>query len=255
MSRALGRIAIAALVVLLAFIVLIGPGLLAAPIALFIGWVFSVARLLRSWHPSARSVLLFALATILLVAGTHGFMRWLYSFPKRKEDSRLPSDWPWKWTLCGYGMTFCTLVAVGSLVLTTHQLYWLSKASDPLFTDPIRERLPSLVAARTLQNLAEEARWDIVKTRAAFWQQASAAGGQPAMETLQAVWIEQDGGRLRAVVLIPRRPLHRTRARVMVVQPGTNLVTRNLDELPQVLASFGIGNIARASKTPVPLLP
>lgn len=78
MRRSLLRIAVLLLGVLLFFTLLIGPGLLAPPITLLIGWWPSAARLYKAWHPSPAALTLFTLAVIALVAGGHIFLRWLY---------------------------------------------------------------------------------------------------------------------------------------------------------------------------------
>lgn len=70
-------------------------------------------------------------------------------------------------------------------------------------------------------------------------------------ETIHPVWIEKDSETLRAIVLIPRRPLIRAEARVVVLQPGTNYAV-GVDELPRVLASFGIGSTGQAIQATPP---
>jgi hypothetical protein len=79
--------------------------------------------------------------------------------------------------------------------------------------------------------------------------------GQPATETIQPVWIEKDDHTLRAIILIPRRPLVRATASVSVLQPGTKIASHKLDELPQVLASFGIESTGQIPSRAAPLLP
>ena len=254
MKRTFLRIGVMAVAVLLVFVVLVGPGILAIPITLLIGWWSSLVRLLKIWHPAPHAVLLFTLTVILIVAGTNAFMRWLYACLRSGVGSTKAPAWRWKWTMCGYAMLFCALLAICSVVLTTHQLYWMSKSSDPLFTDPFREKLVTLNAAMMLQKDAEDVQWDSAKTRAAFWQQDFTRAGQPASEAIQPVWIEKDGV-MRGVILVPRHPLQSVTARLTVIQPGTNLVTRNLSELPQVLASFGIGNTSEGSNRPTASLP
>jgi hypothetical protein len=109
--------------------------------------------------------------------------------------------------------------------------------------------------AMDLQKEADLLHWDSAKTRESFLQNDSAGSGQPAAETIQPVWIEKDDHSLRAIILIPRRPLFRASAWVSVLQPGTNVANYQLDELPQVLASFGIGSLAQKSSRATPLLP
>ena len=255
MNRSLLRIAVIALAVVLLFIVMVGAGFLAAPVTLFIGWWASLVRFLKAWHFNSNAVWLFLFAMVALVAGTHVFLRWLYASLKNKPESNFPSRWPWKWTLCGCAMLFCALLAICCVVLTTHQVYWMSKSSDPFFADPFREKSSTLLAAMTLQKDAEELNWDSGKTPASFWQAVSTGIGKPAWETVQPVWIEKDSHTLRAVILIPRRPMFHAKSRLAIIQPGSELAMRNLNELPRVLSSFGISDITEGSNRPTALLP
>jgi hypothetical protein len=74
-------------------------------------------------------------------------------------------------------------------------------------------------------------------------------------EVFQPVWIGGEAHRLSAIILIPRRPMHRAKAKFALVQPGTNLVMKGLEELPQVLRSFGIGSEVETTKGKPTLLP
>jgi hypothetical protein len=235
---------------------LVAPGLvLEPPITLLIGWWPSGVRMLQACHPHPTGAVWFLLAVIVLVAGTRAFLQWLTVKWRGKSDGAVASGWRWKWTVCGFGIVFCSLVAISSLVLTTHQLYWLSKSSDGLFGDPWI-RFPGLhAAARELNNTADDLEWDNSKTRQAFEKAGRVNFGQPVWEETQAVWIEQDEHHLRAVVLIPRHPVHRRWARIAVVQPGTNCAWYELDKLPEVLAAFGIGDAAQIPTEKTALLP
>jgi hypothetical protein len=248
---------VVALAVFLFLTLLIGPQILAAPVmllaALFLGWVPSAARLWRAWHPGLPSVLLFFLATAAMVAGTHRFLKWLNTAIQGEREEVAARPWPWKRTLCGFGMLFCALVAICSLVLTVHQVYWMSTSPDPLFSDPTRDRMATVIAATDLKRNAEESQWDSVKTRAAFFRTKSLTRQVAVAEVFRPVWIEQDDHRLRAVILIPRHPLQRASASFALVQPGANLKTERLETLPQVLASFGIVDASLTSTEPLAL--
>jgi hypothetical protein len=255
MKRIVIRLAALALVVCVILILMVAPGFLAAPITVLVGWWPAIARLYTAWRPNRSALLLFLSAVLALIAGVHWFSMWVYGFVWNPKNDRGRHKWAWKWTLCGFGMLFFTLLAIGSLILTTHQLYWLSKSSDPLFTDPYLGKAGMLNVAMNLQVRAEEAQWNAQKTREAFWRGKAAFTGRPALESIQPVWVEKDRDQLCAIILIPRRPLRRAMAGIVVIQPGTNFVTRSLDELPQVLGSFGIGNVAGGSYGKPPLLP
>lgn len=246
MKRSILRLAMLPVALLLFFVLLIGPGLLTAPITLLIGWWSSAARLIKRWQPSSASLVLFLLAAILLVAGTHRFLNWIFAARRTSEGSG-PIAWRWKWTICGFGVITCTLLAICAMVLTTHQVYWISKSSDPLFNDPFRDKMRALRLTMDLQKRAEESNWDTAKTRAFFQQDDFNGSGQSAAEAIQSVWIERDERSLRAIILIPRHPLNRTTAKLTVLQPGTNSTNHRLEELPQVLASFNSGSSAQLS--------
>ena len=172
MKRRVSRLAVLFGIALL-FLFLIFPGhLLVAPIilriTLLIGWWPSMVRLIRAWHPGAGGIALFVFAVVLLVAGSHSFLRWLYASLRNGNDSRWPANWRWKWTVCGLAMLACALLAICSLVLTTHQIYWISKSSDPLFAAPFRKRNEVRGEAISLQMDADKLQWDSAKTRESF---------------------------------------------------------------------------------------
>jgi hypothetical protein len=243
----------------LLFIFLVAPEIVVAAITLLItlliGWWPSMVRLIRAWHPGAGGIALFILAVVLLLAGSHSFARWLYASLRDRSGSRWPASWRWKWTLCGYAILACTLVAICCLVLTTHQIYWFSKSSDPILDDVSGKQVGPFIVASDLQKDAEELQWDTAKTRDVFLKKEVVVNGKPATETIQPVWIEKDDHTLRAIILIPRRPLIRATAWVAVLQPGKELASYKLDELPRVLASFGIGSTGQIPSLPAPLLP
>jgi hypothetical protein len=236
---------LAVLVVFLLFLAVVAPEFMdvrVAAMTLLFGWRPSLVRLFGAWHPGrGGGVWLFVFAAAVLVAGSHAFLRWLYASLRNPNDSRWPAAWRWKWTLGGFAMLGCTLLAICSVVLTTHQIYWISKSSDPLFAHPDREGLGVDSVAKELQTKAEELQWNSVKTQDSFRRNEFTGSGLPAAETIQPVWVEKEVHSLRAIILIPRRPLFRAKARVAVLQPGTNFACK-LEELPQVLASFGMGS-------------
>ncbi len=217
-----------------------GVPLLILVTTLALGWCPSLIRLIEAWHSHEGAMFLFGIALTALVVGSHLSLRWLYaSLQTRRKD--LPMKWRWKWTLCGYGMFVCGFITIGSLMLGTHQLYWLSKSSDPIFADPIRERVYAFHDISDFQENAENAKWNKAKTRAAFLGLDGIRSNKLLYDEFDPVWVEKDSNTLAGVVLIPRHPLNSSRIRVAIIQPGTNTM-RPLSELHEVLASFGIGN-------------
>lgn len=218
----------------------LGVPLLVLVTTLALGWYPSLVRLSVAWHSREGTVVLFGLALSVLIVGSHFCLRWLYaSLQSGQRDS--PVKWRWKWTLCGYAMVVCSMTAIGSLMLATHQLYWLSKSSDPIFTDPIRERVYAFHDVSGFQQNAENAEWNGAKTRAAFFGFNCVNSNELLYEIFDPVWVEKDSQTLAGIVLVPRHPLNRSAVRVAIIQPGTNTM-RPLSELHQVLASFGVGN-------------
>ncbi len=227
------------------------------PITLLAGWALSAARLIRAWHPAPGEVVLFGLAVVALVAGSHAFLRWLHARVQNRPEGNEAGQghWRWKWTLAGFGFAFCALLAIVCVVLTAHQVYWMANATDPWFVSSKWERFQAIRVASDLQLAADRNQWDSAKTQAAFWRMDSANAAPPAWEAFQSVWVAQDERTLRAVVLIPRRPMQRAYARLAVLQPGKDFTRFELDELPQVLASFGIVRLVDAADKRAPLLP
>jgi hypothetical protein len=218
---------------LLVVLGLVGPDVL---ITVLVGWARSAARLFQAWHPATSGLVLFALAVLVLVVGSHAFLRWLHAKAQshREGGEAKQTQWLWKWTLSGFGFAFCALLAIVSAVLTAHQVYWLANATDPWFVASGRERIQAIRVASDLQLAADRHQWDSAKTQTAFWGMGSADTTPPTWETFQPLWVAQDERTLRAVVLIPRRPMQRAAARLVVLRPGTNFTTAKLGELPQV---------------------
>jgi hypothetical protein len=236
---------------LMFFLLMIGSPLPATVFTLVFGWWESASRLLHGWHPTISSALVFGAFVAILVIGSQRFLTWIYACLNGKQE--LSADkWRWKWTLCGYAVATCALFAIGSLMLVTHQLYWLSESSDPLFTDSRHERVEAVLAVNFLRDRFEADDWNSAKIRSEFWQIKLNGFDQPICERFQPVWIENDEQTLAAIVLIPRHPLHRSWARLAIIRPGTIDTTRSLEELPEVLASFEIGRTNAAKTAAMP---
>jgi hypothetical protein len=236
------------------------PDILLVPSALLLGWLPSSVRLLKAWQANPGSAALFLLALVGLIAGTHAFFRWLIGNLKNQPEKSegLPSSWRWKWTLCGYAVFFCAFLAIVSLILTVHQTYWISKSVDPWFVESVRSRIGIYSVAASLNREADRLKWEISKTRESFLRLRTggpANQDQPAWEQVRPLWVQKDESTLRAIVLIPTRPLLRAKAKFAVIQPGTNVISKELNELPQTLAAFGLARPAENTEKRPALLP
>jgi len=234
-----GSVLALAFVFLVLLFLTVGLEILAVPITLVFGWWPSMLRLCSRVHLAAGRMALLSIAIFALVAGSHFFLRWIYAELGNSAGSS-PRRWRVKWTLCGFGILLCTLAAIGSAILTTHQLFWLSRSSDPLLAETVRERIRVLQLADHLQEFAEENSWEPEKVREAFLNDRELRAGQSPMEILQPVWVRKDSQSLEAIVLIPRRPLFRSSARIVVLQSGAKPAYHEMDELSEVLARFGL---------------
>ena len=240
MSRVI-KITVAVMFALFLSMSCIGPGLFFVPILLIGGWIPAATRLFKAWHPGA-STIGWVIVALVLITGTQLFLRWVYRNVNAGSPEATQKRWRLRWTLAGYAALFCLLVAVTSMILITHQMYWMAKAHDPLFSDGFREKIALRYDAHQLKELADQVKWDSSKTRAAFFEGKVGRGHWILAEEAQPVWIEGSNNVLRAVILVPRHPLIRAKARVLVIKPEGSEENRQLDELPGVLESFGLGS-------------
>lgn len=206
-------------------------------LTILFGWIPSATRLIGGFRASLGGVALLTLAMVSMIAGTHAFLRWLFRHWRDDQNAPRGAQWRWKWTLSGYGMIACSLLAISGAILTTHQIYWLSKSTDPLFADPFRERFAVQRLAMSLKSEGDASRWDISELRKSLLKESYQ---DLASDAFDPVWIEKEDHSIQAVILIPRHPLLRSSAKVAVLRPGTNEAMYALDELPNVLRSFGI---------------
>jgi len=230
------------------------PGLYAPPFALCFGWISAMLRYVAVWHPSLSSIIWFSAALATLIVGAHLFLGWLYSSIRGEQLGSLPVNWRWKWTLCGFGAAACSLLAIVCIVLTTHQVFWMSKSSDSLLVELTIDRAVIRSVAQDLKRAAEAEHWDSGKIRAGFYRQQDAILKGVAVEGFEPVWVSGDNQSLRAIILSPRSPLHRSTASVIVIAPDKENAAHPLDELQQVLVSLGVAMNAPGSKRPT-LLP
>ncbi len=231
-----------------------GQVYLILPITLLFGWLFSVTRIFGRWHPDMSHVFGFVVAGILLVVGTHAFLQWVYSKGKSADPG---SRWPFKWTICGFGLGACVFIAVVGVVLAAHQTYWLSQSNEPWFRNWHRDRVRLIAAADTLRTEAELCHWKRSDCERFYWHGAFGLGlAQTLWETVSPIWIQKDINSLAAILLLPRKTPLSGDNRWALLQPNSNLVTRPLEELPKTLASFGMdSHLVQDVHSPVTLLP
>ena len=254
-----GRVALW-LCFLLIILMLLGPGIsvFLPAVFLIIGWIPSSWRLIHASSLNPGTMIALALAATVLLVGSHRFLRWLHRnlSQQNPEPAEAPglaaqNGWRWRWTVCLFGIGFASLVSVGCGILTIHQVFWLSRSSEPWLVNVTRNRVFALKAAYELREKAEACGWSTSETQKAFWRTQRHSDQPPVWEAIRPVWAEGDPGTLRAVVLIPRTLPLRGTARFAILQPGTNVETFEMESLPETLAAFGLGNrYAERPRTP-----
>jgi hypothetical protein len=226
---------------------------LEVPFQLAFGWIPSAMRLARACHPNLGLAVLFLIALTIFVAGTHRFAVWVYGAAHGANGRSRLARWRWKWTFCGCGIGLCSLAAITSMVLTTHQLHWLSQSTSPWFEDRFRNRALLVSSSWAIWNEAETNGWSSAKTREAFWSTSNYDGALA--EFVQPIWIERDADKLDAILLLPRRPLAKHAIYFALLQPGSTKLLFPLKDLPATLARFGMEPQQSTTNAPQGLLP
>src|SRR5436309_2896101 len=88
---------------------------------------FSRLPLIRCGKPVS---LIYAL---LLIAGSHLFLRWLYREMKGANDASNRDTWKWRWTLSGFSIVVLMFAAGIAVTGVAHQVTWMSRSGEPLY--------------------------------------------------------------------------------------------------------------------------
>jgi hypothetical protein len=202
-----------------------------AYIALF-GWISSFIRLVQRFEHHHSSLTWFALAAMGLFFGAHFFLRWVYSHRRASSTDRSSRVWPLRWTACGFGIMACTLIAAACAVLTVHQSFWLARSSEPMFA-PVNPYL-QFSDAFSIASMTSTNRLRTGQIRARY--------DRTMLEEARVLVVGEENEPVRAVIVIPRHPLIRSAARVYLMEHGTDVVSTNLNGLPEILDRYGITN-------------
>jgi hypothetical protein len=250
---------ILSLLLLVFFLAMLGAlEFLAPPAILLTGWVAAGSRYWRALHPDASSLVFFAGAVSVLIAGTHAVLAWL----RRSRSGRVHGKevsappWRWKWTISGFAIGFCVLAATTSAILTTHQVFWLSRSDEPWFVDRLRGLRTMHRTASELRALAERNDWDVNSVQAKFPELRSSRNDVLIWDFLQPIWVKSNSSKLKAVLLVPRTvSTERWPKLFAVVARGSNVTTISLEKLPSVLEAYGITAADETNRLRPELLP
>jgi hypothetical protein len=210
-------------------------------VAVLFGWIPSGLRLAQACRPTFGASFVLALALAAFIGGTHFFISWMLRNWRDQQNLPRLAEWRWKWTLCGFGIIVCSVLAISALILTTHQIYWLAKSSDPLFVDPRHERFAVTRLAMTIKSEADASNWNPSSIRKLI---LSNDGFVLPAEVVDPVIMDKGGKSIKAIVLVCRHPLLQSGAKLAVVRPDTTNSILPVDELSNVLASFQDGEAA-----------
>jgi hypothetical protein len=224
----------------LIFLLLFMPEILVLPVTLLSGWWPAGARLLPRVHELGMNLVWFFLGFVLLILFCQLFLRWLCGALKTGKEEKIEiHNWRFQWTMLGLGISGCSVLAIVSIVLVTHQLYWLSKGNDHWFENPYQESTITKVAANSLDINGRACAWNAQALATMFWNGGWKFENEPIWEQVKPIWITNGTSNLQAILLIPRQP-RSVNSKWGLVIPGTNVTFRRMDELPSVLASYGI---------------
>ena len=101
---------------------------------LAVGWVLYLRRVLPEMSVRWDLVASAAVYVVLLAAGGHLFLRWLYWEMKRADaPTETPPPWKWRWTLGGLAVVLLMFAAGTAAVGITHQTAWLVRSPETLY--------------------------------------------------------------------------------------------------------------------------
>ena len=142
----------------------------------------------------------------LFMVGSHLFFSWLYGAADRKTDRR----WAPRWTF-GITSMIVLLFAIGiCFISVVHQVTWTIASEDPMYLEasgfwsayrPAREGDLTSVCGDLWERTGGQ---DMTAARA-----SAATRGERWMESLHALFLDGEDGRLAAVVVFPRDPKER----------------------------------------------
>lgn len=223
------------------FVLGMAPEMIGVGITPVVGLFAAPARLLANWHSSLANCVYFGLGVLILIAGTHFLIRWLFKarHAKAPEAADLSTPWRLRWTLSGFGILFCVFVAVVSVVLVIHQLYWLRHSSEPWMVSSTRERVGRIHLQHELGSFVEDQQWSTTAVRT-YICSTNSGFGQPIWEKYQPVYQERSPGVLQAFLLVPRQSTYGKANFVLLFQQGQKPDWHPLTSLPALLAKIGI---------------
>jgi hypothetical protein len=196
-----------------------------------VGWCPACYRLIERVHANRPSTAPFLGGLAILLAGTHQFLRWFYARRSSPDGTGTARAWPWRWTVCGFGALACSVMAAGCAILVVHQLYWLSRSNDLVFPQGRGTRSKMRVAWLLNRN-AEASGPRTGRLKAEF--------DRVELEENDVLFVGGDDEPVEAVIVIPRRPMRRAEASILLLRHGTNRVDTPPERLADILAQYGI---------------
>ena len=102
------------------------------PVFLIGGWIAFLTRVIPAVHVRWDLVWSTAVYAVLLLVGSHYFLRWLYH--EMSAASTPPrGNWRWRWTASLFALVMLMFVAGTAAVGVVHQTAWLARSPRPLY--------------------------------------------------------------------------------------------------------------------------
>jgi prepilin-type processing-associated H-X9-DG protein len=135
----------------------LGPGWLILETVGFLafGWIGFLQRVAPQiqirWDIAASS----AVCAVVLVIGSHLFLRWLYRQTGGDGTSPDARRWRWRWTLSGAGLVLLMFSAGIGAIGVVHQTAWLATSPVRLIVEAGRETANRVKCASNLRQIGQ----------------------------------------------------------------------------------------------------
>lgn len=103
---------------------------------LLIGWIRFLIRVIPAVRIHWDLIISAVVYAVLLVAGSHLFLRWLYRETAGDgpgHSAAAKRQWRWRWTLSGFAVLLLMFCAGMAAIGVAHQTAWLVTSPKPLY--------------------------------------------------------------------------------------------------------------------------
>ena len=211
------------------------------------GWIGFLKRVVPHLKVNWSGLGMGMVCSVLIVAGIHYMMSWLYGFHSSGAAKNWSNLWRPSWSCAFYGALWLLFLAAMGITGVAHQVGWLMTSKVPLRV--VREFRGDYIrhlkyVATEIAMVGEDNGWALEETRKAFYRTRSlypVGGLRPnAIEDLHVLFLDGQKGKSAAAVACYRDPVKREKSGFVLV-PLNNREAyelKELKELPSVLARY-----------------